>query len=274
MANSFEDVLQQLVSDDEDRAALASLSSKYPGMKEGWLRQSDYSRKMDALRDSENAARQALEYAGQWKRWQDENWDVDNNVPKMELHWRTEFEKLQKERETDMKFEDIDKYIGNKGYTTKSDLEAEVNKRAGEVNDAMKGSAYFSAVLNELAGSHLHEFKTPLKTREFVSKLNEYGTSDLDVAYDKYVADKRSEMAAAKHEKDIAKLKEEVRRDVEKEYAAKTGGPPVDTEGGLGFLQAKMLHAGEADAADRAKLGDGTLSYLAAQRLREQRAGQ
>src|SRR3954463_10555136 len=102
-ANSFEDVLNS-ISDDSDKQSLSSLVEKYPGMKSGWLRQDDYSRKLDSFKDVEKKA-------GEWNAWAQENWDFEANTPKLEKYWREKATELEAKQGTDMTFDDINKFL-------------------------------------------------------------------------------------------------------------------------------------------------------------------
>lgn len=276
---SFDDILGSLVTDEADRSTLSDLSVKYPGIKDGWLRQSDYSRKLDAFKPIEQEAQLYKGKTQEWENWAKTEWDFDKGRPKAELFHEARAKELEEQlaaRGQDMTFDDITKAIKEQGLVSKTDLEATINSKAKEIDGALSGSAYFAVKVAELAGEHLHEFKKPLKASELVGKLQEYGTNDLDVAYNRYVADARKERGDKELEVKIAEIRKEERQKATDELLAKlpTGGLPVDQgDPGLGHLQAKMQHVGEADAADKAKLGDGTLAAIAAQEFRKSKLG-
>ncbi len=98
--NSFDDILNSLVGDADDREVLGSLASKYPEIKQGWLRQADYSRKLDSFRDTEKKVEA-------WNKWAADNWDTENNAPKMEVFWRNKAHELESQVNTDMTFDEI-----------------------------------------------------------------------------------------------------------------------------------------------------------------------
>lgn len=295
--NSFDDVLNSLVSDESDRGVLEGLVDKYPGIKDGWMRQSDYSRKLDTFRDTE---RKATEYEdkfkaistqfedvstkyqeaqgnlGKWDQWVADNWDTAENVPKMEKYWRDRAAELEQKVGQDMTFDEINKYITDKGVLTRTDLDSVLSSKTEEVNKNFQGSAYFAAVIAEKQGEHISEFGKPLKVRDFVAKLNEYGTSDLDVAYDKYVAEGRQALAAKAKEQEIEQIRAEEREKAEKEFATRqlNHGLPVDQgEAGLGHLQSRVQKVGDPDAMEKATLGDNTLARLAAEAYRKEKLG-
>ena len=291
--NSFDDVLNSLVTDDSDRGVLGELVAKYPGMKDGWLRQSDYSRKLDSFRETERlyqeTQRKATELESKfsevakeaervkaWDAWAEENWDKEADVPKMERYWKEKAQQLEAQKGQDMTFDDINKYFTEKGVVTRDSLDGVLNAKAEEINKNFQGSAYFAAVIAEKQGEHLSEFKKPLKVRDFVAKLNEYGTSDLDVAYEKYVAEDRKTLADEAEKRKIEQIRAEERKKAEEEFVARSlnnGGMPVDSESGLGHLEAKMRNVGDPSAAEKATLGDGTVARLAAQQYRKEQFG-
>jgi hypothetical protein len=295
--NSFEDVLNSLVSDESDRGVLQGLVEKYPTIKDGWLRQSDYSRKLDAFRDT---ARKAEEYKDKfseisnqfdeistkyketseelsaWHQWKENNWDEEANVPKMERYWREKAQELEASKGQDMTFDEIEQFITQKGVVTKNDLESTLSSKAQEIDKGFQGSAYFTVMLNEISNEHYAEFKKPLKTTELVAKLNEFGTTDLRTAYDKYVSADRQALADKAKQEEIEKIRKEEREAVEKEFLNRNlnSSMPVDQEtSGLGPLQAKMQRVGDPEALDKANLGDGTIARLAAEALRKEKLG-
>lgn len=295
--NSFDDVLNSLVSDESDRGVLKELAEKYPDVKSGWLRQSDYSRKLDAFRETE---RKAEEYKNgfesikaqfedlnskygdvaselqDWHSWKENNWDETDNIPKMEKYWRERAAELEASKGQDMTFDDIKKFMNESGVVTRNDLENTLTSKAQEIDNGFKGSAYFTVMLNELSNEHYAEFKKPLKTTEFVAKLNEYGTTDLQTAYSKYVAEDRKALADKAEAEKIEKIKQQTREELEKEFAQKTfnnGGVPTDNEPGLGPLQSKLQMVGDPDALDKAELGSGITARLAAEAFRKKELG-
>ena len=268
-ANSFDEVLNSLVADESDRGVLSDLVNKYPGIKDGWLRQSDYSRKLDSFRDTEKKVQQ-------WEEWAAENWDSEANIPKMERYWKERAEELEGQVGTDMTFDDISNFITEKGVLTKNELDNVLNSKSEEINRNFQGSAYFAAVIAEKQGEHIAEFSKPLKVRDFIAKLNEYGTNDLDAAYERYVSEDRKTLADKAHEREIEQIRAEERKKAEEEFATRkfNNGLPVDQEEpSLGPLQAKMQMVGDPDALEKATLGSGTIAQIAAQQYRKDKLG-
>lgn len=272
--NSFDEILNGLVSDTDDREVLEALASKYPDIKNGWLRQSDYSRKLDSFRDTEKKVEA-------WNKWAEENWDTENNAPKMEIYWRNKAQELESQVGTDMTFDEIknftDNFLTERGVMTKNDFESAINSKAAEIDKGFQGSAYFSAVIAEKTAEHLSEFGRPLKVREFIGKLGEYGTNDLDAAYDRYVQEERKTRDEKQLEEKIERIRNEEREKAKQEVLSQlpnNGGLPIDQgEPIAGHLEARVRSIGQPDAAERASLGDGTLAQIAAQAYRKQQLG-
>ena len=272
--NSFDEILNGLVSDADDREVLESLASKYPDIKNGWLRQSDYSRKLDSFRDTEKKVEA-------WNKWAEDNWDTENNAPKMEIYWRNKAQELESQVGTDMTFDEIknftDNFLTERGVMTKNDFESAINSKAAEIDKGFQGSAYFSAVIAEKTAEHLSEFGKPLKVREFIGKLGEYGTNDLDAAYDRYVLEERKTREEKQLEEKIERIRNEEREKAKQEVLSQlpnNGGLPIDQgESIAGHLEARVRSIGQPDAAEKASLGDGTLAQIAAQAYRKQQLG-
>ncbi len=272
--NSFDEILNGLVSDTDDREVLEALASKYPDIKNGWLRQSDYSRKLDSFRDTERKVEA-------WNKWAEENWDTENNAPKMEIYWRNKAQELESQVGTDMTFDEIknftEGFLSERGVMTRNDFESAINSKAAEIDKGFQGSAYFSAVIAEKTAEHLSEFGRPLKVREFIGKLGEYGTNDLDAAYDRYVQEERKTRDEKQLEEKIERIRNEEREKAKQEVLSQlpnNGGLPIDQgEPIAGHLEARVRSIGQPDAAEKASLGDGTLAQIAAQAYRKQQLG-
>lgn len=116
----FEDIISA-ISDSSDKEAIHNLASKYPSLKEGWLRQSEYSRRHDELRTT-IAERDA------WKQWAADNWSAERNMPKSEAFWMDRASELERElQEETMKtvsWDDI-KTEATQHLVSKDDWQAE-----------------------------------------------------------------------------------------------------------------------------------------------------
>lgn len=272
-ANSFEEILNSLVTDDTDKSALNGLASKYPGIREGWLRQSDYSRKLDAVRESEKKLTD----------WYTENWDEAASMPKMEKYWRERATELEGKAGQDMTFDEVKKFTDEaltaRGVVSKADLDATLKTKTEEFNNGFLGNMYQNALLIEKQGEHIIEFKKPLKVRELFAKMQEFGKddprylNDIEASYDKYVADDRKVRTEAADKEKEARIRKEAKEEAEKEFTEKHlnhGGMPVDqNEGEMGHFQQKTMKIQDPDALKNAELGKMTLAHIAAQEYRK-----
>ena len=180
-----------------------------------------------------------------------------------------------------MTFDEIknftDNFLTERGVMTKNDFESAINSKAAEIDKGFQGSAYFSAVIAEKTAEHLSEFGRPLKVREFIGKLGEYGTNDLDAAYDRYVLEERKTRDEKQLEEKIERIRNEEREKAKQEVLSQlpnNGGLPIDQgEPIAGHLETRVRSIGQPDAAERASLGDGTLAQIAAQAYRKQQLG-
>jgi hypothetical protein len=178
--NSWEDIINA-IPDESDRGRVTELASKYPDLKGGWLRQSDYSRQLDGLKP-------VREELTQWQSWAEDNWDFEKSAPKAELYWRERAQQLENSKGDDMTFDDIGKFIAEKGVITKDDLQA----KEQEFGSRIQGTAYFALAVAEKAQEYQHEFGKPFKSREFASRMAAENANDVDAFFDKYVSEDRN----------------------------------------------------------------------------------
>ena len=66
--SAFDEILEKF-SDEGDRTTFQGLAERYPEIKDGLLRQSDYSRRMSEIDNS-------IKELDSWKQWGAENWDA------------------------------------------------------------------------------------------------------------------------------------------------------------------------------------------------------
>ena len=177
---NFDDVLNIL--DPNEKEVMTQVVSKHPQIRQGWMRQDDYSRKLDEFKP-------VYEFANAWDAWKTENWDEGANSTRAEALLKARIQELEASQEGQMTFDQINAHISNLGLAKTADL----NSILGEKNftDSLQGSAYVGAKLAEIASRHVLEFKEPFKATEFLTKVGGYGTNDLDMAYDMHVRDAR-----------------------------------------------------------------------------------
>ena len=264
--SSWEDIINA-IPDESDQSQIANLAERYPEVKSGWLRQSDYSRKLDELKPIRDDL-------AKWESWAASNWDDENNAPKLEVYWRNRAKELEASKGDEMTFDDISKWAQDNGVVTKDTLKHKEDEFLNSIN----GTAYFALAAADLQGRHIEEFGKPMKVRDFAAKMAEAGVNDPDAFFDRYVADQRSERLKLEREKELeearAAEREKVRREMaEKQMQSKGQYPMTDEAPQMGHFEAKVRKIADPEAAQKAELGDNTLSMLAAQDYRKKQSG-
>jgi hypothetical protein len=262
--SSWEDIINA-IPDESDRSRVTELASKYPDLKGGWLRQSDYSRQLDSLKP-------VKEELSQWQSWADNNWDFENNAPKAELYWKQRAQELENSKGDEMTFDDIGKYIQEKGVITKDVL----TQKEQEFGTHIQGSTYFNLAVAEKAAEYQHEFGKPFKARDFASKMAQANAQDIDDLFDKYVAEDRNAIRQKQDQEREARIRAEEREKTRQEIMQKQvhSQYPVESDAPqIGHLEAKIKNLAAPDALDKAVLGNGTLAAIAAANYRKEQAG-
>lgn len=275
---AWEDILAEISPEDTDKPILEKYKSK---IETGYLRQSDYSRKQDELRNK-------VALADQWDEWQKSEWDADRKMTKTAAQKVDEAERLatrvaelEKGAGSEMTWEEIEKGLESRNYVKadalkevvkKSDYEKDVESRFGGRDAAIE---HLFSEVTPLVLDHKEQFGTHLDTKAFLTYIG----SDKErfknprKAYDDFIATEKDRAAIVKEkaqlDEDKAKFAEEQRKVTE---AAATR-MPTDTGEGLGTIQRmqrERLKVGEGEVdLSKAKLGDGTLAAEGARLLRE-----
>lgn len=251
---TFEDI--QSLLDDNEREVLNKVVQKHPDLKNGWMRQNDYSKKMDEFRDKSNQFDEISQYASSWQSWAQENWDFDNKTTKAELTLRKQVEEL---RNNEMNFEQLNEYLTKEGIAKKSDIESTIKQKEQEIAANFQGNTYFHLKMQDIAEQHRHDFKEPFKALEFAQKLTEWGANDIDQAYNRYTESKREEVRNKEVEKRIAEAakaaEEKGRMEAINSIGDRTGHNTMPVDGSsndMGYLQSKV-HGGETPKFDVTK---------------------
>jgi hypothetical protein len=191
------------VSDDNVKQAVINIFSNEAVAKrvsDDMLRQSDYSRNMDALTAKVNA----------------------NNTYRQELvTWeasrKAEWERAIAEAANGNGDRQVIQTVQNPDVVTKKDFEAELQKRDGQFIGLLETGM-------SIASRHAVEFKEPLDTAALKKIAMEKNLS-LQAAYDEMVAPRRAETGTAQRKAEIEAAKAEGAR----EFASKHK-IPVDTQ--------------------------------------------
>lgn len=293
MKNAFEDLLES-IPDEEDRKALATLGGKYKEVKDGVLRQSDYSRKMNDLSEEKKGVQADLEQLSNWRAWRRDNWDDTTDTTKEERAAQERISELNQEldllksaQESGMNFEEVqayvDKQMEKRGTVTKDYLEKEfrgklVDKEFYQKDVDQKLNAYTANMgyiyeeTTPMMFQHYKEFDEVLKPAEVLKYANEHGIKDLNKAYEAMVSPRRGEISKKVQEEAITKAREEGRLEALKNQAMGPNGR-LPTDSGvptMGHLEQKIRGAKLADGdhkdeiPEEIKLGSGVGATVAA----------
>lgn len=240
---TFEDI--QSLLEDNEREVLNTIVQKHPDLKKGWMRQNDYSKKLDEFRDKSNQFDEISQYASQWQSWAESNWDFDNKTTKAELTLRKQIEEL---RNNEMTFEQINEFMTKEGIAKKSDIENTIKQKEEDIARNFQGNTYFHLKMQDIAEQHRHDFNEPFKALEFAQKLTEWGANDIDQAYNRYTEGKREEFRKKDFDKQLAEARKEAeekgRMEAINSIGDRTGNNsfmPVDgSSNDMGYLQSKM----------------------------------
>jgi len=311
VAKSSFDSLLETLSDTEEfefkgpvRKAFAELAEKVPKLKDSVLAQSDYSRKMDEVRDK-------VKLADTWNEWRKENWDDESNASKSELRLKAEADRLAQELETartaalgtgeEMTFEQLnqslDKYTKDKGIVDRTSLDEVVKGKATEFQDYVKGySQPIARAAVEVPGillKHQQEFGEIMDTDAFMKYAAEKGRMDYRDLYEKdWVVERRTQKMKADYEKQLADAKTLAETDKaaavanaqaeakKQQVMGSPSGNPIDNGSSeLGPLQRRMqvqqeqLVDGEKPKAPEVPIGEGGLAAFAAREFLAKQAG-
>jgi hypothetical protein len=268
---TFDNILNLL--DPAEKQTLESIVAKRPELKQGWLRQDDYSRKLDEFKTKENSFTQVQELANQWNTWAENNWNPETNSTKTELALATRIQELEAQG-TQMTFDEINKLIVDKGLMSKTDFESVLSQKEKSINDSFQGSAYVAAKLAEISSRHTLEFREPFKATEFLGKVSEYGVSDLDKAHDMFVSEIRNKREEEKMAEKIKQVEAEAlargRQEALENFQASHGmsaTPTNDSNNDIGYsLQQKLAGQSNEDAIPEGR----SVAQFAEQKYREQ----
>ena len=306
--DSFTSLLETLPDTDEfefkgsARKAFAELAEKVPKLKESVLAQSDYSRRMDEVRDK-------VKLADTWDEWRRNNWNDEKKMTNAEAEKQAELERVQTELEAartaalvtgeEMTFDQLnqrlEQFTKEKNYLTPDDLKKQFDGKTKEVEDYVKGynAPIARAALDVpyLMAKHEKEFGEildPEVLMEYGVKKNNFNLREL---YEKdWVVEKRQKAMKDGYEAELQKIKdgEAAKIQAAKDEALAEGrkqavmgqqnGNPVDMGGNdMGPLQRRMQPpAQEGDGAPKAPevpIGEGSLAAFAARKFLADQAG-
>lgn len=290
---AFDEILEKFGT-DEDRQSFEVFADKNPFLKESVLRQSDYSRKMDELRDQ-------VSELNEWHEWRQNNWDDDRKMTRTELAKLEKLEALQSEKAAlesrlllegggEMNFAELEAQLNDwgkkQGYVTPGDVSKTLEGKERELREFVTGmngvTARAATRIPYLMIKHSNEFGAQdlFDPEEFFQKAAQQGQfGDLDKFYEReYAAPARQKKTESAHIAEVAKLKEEVEaartageRAGELKISQGVGGAGMPTDGSgpaMAPFQAKYLGLDKPKevetGAPEVGLGEGGLAAFAA----------
>ena len=302
------DALLETFGTDEDRAAFQSLAEKNPKVKEFGLRQDDYSRRLDDVRND----LEELNGPTGWRNWLKGNWDPVHKKTKAEVAQQERLEALETEKAeletkmaamevggSDMTFEDVERIateamkkngVDPNKFVSTNTLDERVKEAETYIKNLNAYTADAAILVPYLNAQHQKEFGDMFNPKNFLKAATEAKTTDLEAFYQTFTADTRmkrmqadadAKVKAAQDERDAAvtaanKRSEEALNRIQ--GMGPQGQNPADTEGPqMGPLQRKMLgldvpKEGESKAPE-VPLGEGALAQFAARELINRQAG-
>ena len=229
LSKELEDLIVGLP--EEDRAAMRASLEKHAVLREkfeGGLRQSDYDRKMNEVKATEKAAKDAEDKAKVLYE-QNQQWFKDNKpILDRTTKERDDLFKLRDELEAKLKIAAAATATGDgkpvdqdalvaavaermKSMTTipneaslrtmmgEEALKIAATERENFFKGTLPGVLEFTMTIQELAGDFKDEFGEKFNRGEFIKYQNEQGMSDKPrEAYDRYVAERRQKTHDAK----------------------------------------------------------------------------
>lgn len=291
--NAFDELLESVTARDPNHGkALAEIAEAVPELKNGWLRQADYSRRMDDVKREKESYQDRLKYAEQWEAWRNEHW-VDNafsdgkGATKRELDAIKQAEEVRKQYEElqakaslggDMTFEEVGNYVNEMmqkaGMARKADLDTfgkRIDEEKAGVERILMGYSHIATTAPKLVYRHGQKFNgEELDVDQLVKFAAENGHADLNKAYSDYVAPRLRELEQKEVEAKIEAAKKEAREEALKERGMGPTQMPDDNRSpAMGHFQAKLMGvkpegAESVPIPENAELGSGVIATLAA----------
>lgn len=291
MANAFDEMLASFQwEEDADREAVLTLAEKYPDLKGGWLRQSDYSRKQDELKAQREEMQAALEYAEQSRKWHQENWVPDaygenNGATKRELEKDAELQRLQQQLEAgeEVNFEQVQQLVNDqiekRGYLSQESFEKALAEKEAGVNDLLGRTVDRLVQLPSLAVDHYKTFDEKLDTDALLTFATEHKEYDLKKAYAQMVEPQMKEREANARKDEIEEAKKQAREEALNEIGVSEDKLPTDSGSpAMGHLQARLTGNPDGDkgsgqtVSDEVPFGRGHIAAQAARNFRASEA--
>jgi len=257
---TLEETLAPLSADE--RKLFESTLSKHPEVKEGWLRQDDYSRRMNEFSAQKAEADKAIARAAELDAWAERNvpiWDglVEKGLinDEGEEVWSVQKTQLEQERDearaqalagADMKPEELDKrvreIVSAAGGVTKAEHEALVQQEARKIaqEEFVTGWKSKETEFNEKTIPFVAGFSsaTAIVASRFEKETGEKWDADRQKAMFKLMSDEKNFDPFAVEEKLMAPYREKksVEERIEAEVQKRTATRRAETGSGDDYI--------------------------------------
>jgi len=217
--------------------------------------------------------------AVEWDNWRNEQWDNTAGMTKVEKQLREELSAATARLNAGTGSR-ADAGVVAQFEGKLAQMEAKIGEVKNESLRAVEGMNYFYKAVSNRLLPHQKEFGENLDSQKLMDYMTANKINDPDIAYDKMVAGRRSELAT-KAEQDrtaaqaaaVEAARKEGFDQAARERAMGPGGmSPTDQTGGIAGItahvpqQSKMSDEVKAKVAD-AKLGSGELAALGYQQF-------
>lgn len=291
LKKELEELLASAFPDEKDREEQRKLLEKYPTFGEGFLRQSDYDRKMNEVKTDRQKEQEALqtarELATKWQKWADDNKPIHENLlaeyKKITDRNKELEEQVAKAAEgggggagggggepVDEKklMDKVNAEIAKRGFVSNAEMAKIVEEQARKIaaeeraaffKETLPNMMEYSQKLTDFSFSHRQEFNEPFDRKAFSKYVADNKIEDMDRAYDMFVGEKRTEK----------KIKDETEKRVQAELSKRnfpgSGAVPSPE---LGPIEARFKTGKGSDGLP----ADATISAAAMAAAAELRA--
>ena len=206
--NIFDSFLESL-PDPDVRKGMTDLAQREPKLKDAFMAQSDYSRKLNENRD-------ALSELDGWRRWREENWVTvadGKGMTRAEQNAISRLQTLETEKQdlerriTEAEFStggdevtfdqlknELDTAMTQRGIVDNARLDEVIKSKTTEVEELVRNSNRIvfdaTAILPYLNQKHQQQFGEMFHPREFVKAATEAGQYDFEKFYDSWIQPK------------------------------------------------------------------------------------
>ena len=280
--SALEELLKTLPA--EVQAQQRAILEKHPALGEGWLRQSDYDRKMNEVKPKLEAYDSTMDWYKRTKPVHDQT--VSDLREAQEKVTRLEAEVAAKAAEAaaaaaasgggNVDAEKVAKAVMDnlgKTFPTNAELSTliatETKKQADSARDRffkedVPAALAFQTAMVDVQWKYRDEFGKSLNRAEFAKYMTDNKLSDPIEAYDKYTdKDRRTKEL----ETERVKIREEEKKKLQSEFVPGSTGPQ-----GTGHLQVRISEkkAGDPLFGQDIELGDNSAAMAAAAELRSE----